>query len=69
MYIQAAFGIQPSSSQQLIGPGWIDKKSYDIDGKPSDSLRDAKSKMTREEKVAQTELMMQSLLADRFKLK
>jgi uncharacterized protein (TIGR03435 family) len=69
MYIQAAFGIQPSSSQQLIGPGWIDKKSYDIDGKLSDSLRDAKSKMTREEKVAQTELMMQSLLADRFKLK
>jgi uncharacterized protein (TIGR03435 family) len=69
MYILVAFGMHPRSSQRLIGPDWIDKKSYDIEGKVPDSLRDAMSKMTREERMAQTQLMMQSLLVDRFKLK
>jgi uncharacterized protein (TIGR03435 family) len=69
MYILIAFGMQPQSSAQLIGPSWIDQKSYNIHGKPPDSLRVAMTKMTGKERDAQEQLMMQSLLADRFKLK
>jgi bla regulator protein BlaR1 len=69
VYIQAAFASQRLASDQIIGPDWINKKSYDIEGKVPESLHEAMSKMTREERMAQTQLMMQSLLADRFKLK
>jgi uncharacterized protein (TIGR03435 family) len=69
MYIMAAFGMQPQSTQQLIGPEWIDKKWYDIEGKVPESLQEAMNKMTRDERVEQIRLMEQSLLADRFKLK
>jgi uncharacterized protein (TIGR03435 family) len=69
MYILAAFGMPALSTQRLIGPEWIGKASYDIQGKVPDSLREAMSKMTRDERLEQNELMMQSLLADRFRLK
>jgi len=69
MYIVSAFGAQHLSSGQVIGPDWIDKKRYEIVGKPSDSMREAMSKMSREERLAQSNLLMQSLLADRFKLR
>jgi uncharacterized protein (TIGR03435 family) len=69
MYVVAAFGTQHLSSEQVIGPDWIDKKRYVIQGKPSDSMREAMSKMTRKERLEQSQLMMQSLLSDRFKFK
>lgn len=69
MYILAAFGLPPRSSAQLVGPDWISRKSYDIHGKPPDSLQEAMSKMTGAERDAQERLMKQALLADRFKLK
>ncbi|MGC2399010.1 MAG: TIGR03435 family protein [Acidobacteriaceae bacterium] len=53
----------------LGGPGWIDTDRYDIDGKIDDSLTNALQRMSREMQKQQTSLMMQSLLADRFKLK
>jgi uncharacterized protein (TIGR03435 family) len=61
--------MQPWTTQQLTGPEWIDKKTYEIRGKVPESLQDAMSKMTRDERNAQTQLMMQSLLVDRFRLK
>jgi bla regulator protein blaR1 len=69
MYIVGAFGINGWSNQQLIGPEWIDKASYEIQGKTPGSLREAMSKMTRDQRVEQMELVDQSLLVDRFKLK
>ena len=68
-YILSSFGLNLNASRQLIGPDWISKTSYEIHGKPSESVRDAMNKMTPEEKSAETQLMMQSLLADRFMLK
>src|SRR5580658_6515942 len=69
VYIQAAFASQRLASDHIIGPDWINKKSYDIEGKVPESLQEAMSKMTRDQRMEQIDLMMQSLLADRFKLK
>jgi bla regulator protein BlaR1 len=69
VYILAAFGMPGLSPQRLVGPEWINKATYDIRGKVPDSLQEAMSRMTRDERLEQTELMMQSLLADRFGLK
>ena len=46
------------------GPAWIGSDGYDIDAKTGDSL----IKLPGSERTAQTRLMLQSLLADRFKL-
>jgi uncharacterized protein (TIGR03435 family) len=56
-------------SQVVGGPAWIDKDRYDIHGKASDEQREAMQKMSRDDRRAQTEMMDQSLLADRFHLK
>jgi uncharacterized protein (TIGR03435 family) len=69
MYILSAFGMQLQSTAQLIGPDWISTTRYSIHGKPPDSLEEAMNKMTGKERDRQEQLMMQSLLADRFKLK
>ena len=58
-----------SAVTRLIGPEWINKTSYVIQGKAPDSIRDAMQKMTPEERGRETRLMQQSLLAGRFKLK
>jgi len=61
--------MQPSASAQLIGPGWFNNAKYEIKGKPPDSIQDAMNLMTTQERAEQIHLMMESLLADRFKLK
>jgi uncharacterized protein (TIGR03435 family) len=68
-YIAQAFNLNSNSVTQLIGPDWINKKSYVIRGKVPDSLQDAMQKMAPEERWKKTQLMQQSLLADRFKMK
>jgi bla regulator protein BlaR1 len=68
-YIAQAFNLNSSSVSRLIGPDWINKKSYVIRGKVPDSLQDAMQKMAPEERWKETQLMQQSLLADRFKMK
>jgi uncharacterized protein (TIGR03435 family) len=80
-YIQSAYGagalwnimINGSSDIPLVhvigGPAWIDKDVYQINGKPPDQLRLAMDKMAPEEKTRQTEMMQQSLLAERFHLR
>ena len=80
VYIQEAFGIPHFMIIQgfdiphnmmgwVIGPDWINSTRYVIQAKPPDSIRDAMQTMTTEERGKENELMMQSLLADRFQLK
>jgi uncharacterized protein (TIGR03435 family) len=54
---------------QIVGaPSWIDSEHYDIEAKVDDSSGDAQRKLNRDEEGTQLRLMLQSLLADRFKL-
>lgn len=50
-------------------PGWAESEKYDIDAKMDEATIEAFKKLTREQSVAQRRLMLQSLLAERFKLK
>jgi uncharacterized protein (TIGR03435 family) len=61
--IQAAYGIR----EDLISgaPGWVDSARYDIDAKVDGADVEALKKLTPE----QRRLILQPLLADRFKLK
>jgi uncharacterized protein (TIGR03435 family) len=68
-YILGAFNLPPSSVTRVIGPDWISKTGYVIQVKPADAVRDAMQKMPADERRRQTQLMQQSLLADRFQLK
>ncbi len=62
--LEQAFGMKDS---QISGvPGWVDSEHYDIQAKAEDSF--AQQKLSRDERFRQVTLMMQSLLADRFKL-
>jgi uncharacterized protein (TIGR03435 family) len=67
-YIMNAYGaVYPP--QVVGGPDWLNKDAYVIKGKVPDELESALQKMTREERIDQTRMMEQSLLADRFHLK
>lgn len=54
--IDAAYQLRPHH-ERMGGPNWIDSEFFDIDAKPEGNPTSA-----------QTKLMLQSLLADRFKL-
>lgn len=56
---------------QLIpgGPGWINSDRYDIRAKMSDSEIRELNQLGVDQQLAQKRLMLQSMLADRFKLK
>jgi uncharacterized protein (TIGR03435 family) len=69
IYIQEAFGIPPNTIGRVIVPDWVNSARYVIQGKPPDSIRDAMQTMTNQERVRENDLMMQSLLADRFQFK
>lgn len=69
VYIQRAFGIPPNIIGRVIGPDWINSTKYAIQGKPPDSIRDVMQTMTNADRMKEEDLMMQSLLADRFQLK
>lgn len=69
VYIQVAFGIPGNSTGWVIGPDWINSARYVIHGKPPDSIREAMQKMTPAQRGKEDGLMMQGLLAERFKLK
>lgn len=60
--IAFAYGLK--DFQVSGGPSWIGSGGYDIDAKAGDSL----IKLPDRERRAQMRLMLQSLLADRFKL-
>ena len=70
--IEQAYRIPWTSSlnERVIGgPGWIDTTRYDVDGRIDPAMSDALQRMSNEQRKDQTSLMMQSLLADRFKLR
>ena len=56
-------------SQMEGGPEWMDTNRYEIDAKIEEGMNAAMQKMAPAERQQQVELMEQSLLADRFKLK
>src|SRR5580658_1937427 len=62
------FAYRVNDSQVSGGPGWIDSEHYEIEAKRDDSSADARPKLSRDEEGQQLRLMVQSLLADRFKL-
>jgi uncharacterized protein (TIGR03435 family) len=67
MLIQTAYNVK--DFQVSGGPGWISSERFDIKAKVDDSLAEQLQKLPRAQRQAQMGLMLQSLLADRFKLK
>ena len=67
-YIMDAYGAM-YQAQVVGGPDWLNKDSYQINGKFPDELEAAFQKMTSDARHDQDRSMQQSLLADRFHLK
>jgi uncharacterized protein (TIGR03435 family) len=64
--LQQAYGVKDS---QVVGaPSWLDSERFDIDAKPDEETGAAFDKLSPDERRQQLMLMLQSLLADRFKL-
>jgi uncharacterized protein (TIGR03435 family) len=61
-------GLPLPSDQVSGGPGWINSDRYDIDAKLDESQAAALPKLSGSDRIVQIRLMVQSLLADRFKL-
>ena len=66
--IAYAYGLK-SRSQVLGGPDWIDKQHFDISAKIDEAEVAKIRAMSRSEKGKEWNVMMQSLLANRFGLK
>jgi hypothetical protein len=64
--LEEAYGVK--DNQVSGAPAWLDSEHYDFEAKPEDSSTDQSRKLSFEERYAQHILMLQSLLADRFKL-
>ena len=64
--IEFAFNIQPF--QLSGGPSWIDSEHFDIDAKEDESRAAALQKLQPGQALTDMRLMLQSLLADRFRL-
>lgn len=56
------------SNEVSGGPSWITSERYDIDAKLEDSQTAKMAKLSTNDQIVQVRLMVQSLLADRFKL-
>jgi uncharacterized protein (TIGR03435 family) len=64
--LEQAYGVKDS---QVIGaPSWLDSERFDIDAKPDEETGAAFDKLPPDQRRQQLMLMLQSLLADRFKL-
>lgn len=68
--VALAYKMGLSSNQISGGPAWIKSQLFDINAKVEDSVTDGKwKKLSLNQQWSQVQLMVQSLLADRFKLK
>jgi uncharacterized protein (TIGR03435 family) len=63
------FAYNVKEFQMSGGPGWLDTERYDIEAKMDEATIASLRKMTPEQGIEQRRLMVQSLLAERFKLK
>jgi uncharacterized protein (TIGR03435 family) len=64
------FAYDVKSEQQILNmPNWADSEHFDIDAKISDADVAALKKLTPDQSFQQYRLMLQSLLADRFRMK
>ena len=66
--IVSAYGLK-STSQVLGGPEWLDKKHFDIEAKVDDIEVARLKAMSHDDRRREWNLMLQSLIADRFALK
>lgn len=70
LLITAAYNLPLGSERRVIGASdWLRSDQYEIQAKIEDSLYAAMQKMTPAQQREQVDLMEQSLLAERFKLK
>jgi uncharacterized protein (TIGR03435 family) len=67
--VQQAFNASNAALRVLGGPDWIDKDRYDIQARIPDEVFAQMQKMTGPARQDTAHFMLQSLLADRFKLK
>lgn len=68
MIIEMAYNLK--SDDQIVGaPSWVNSERFDIDAKEEDSFAQKMRKLPFDEGQEQVRLLVQSLLADRFKLK
>jgi uncharacterized protein (TIGR03435 family) len=66
--VKFAYGIN-SDLQLASDPKWVDAEKFDIEAKAEDSQVEALKKLPLDERMYQWQLMLQSLLDKRFKLK
>jgi uncharacterized protein (TIGR03435 family) len=66
--IRQAYGLK-SDSQIIGGPGWINDQRFDVVAKVDDAEATRMSKMTDDRSDKAWNLMLQSLLSDRFQLR
>jgi uncharacterized protein (TIGR03435 family) len=66
--IRQAYGLK-SDSQIIGGPGWINDQRFDVVAKVDDAEAARMSKMTDDRSDKAWNLMLQSLLSDRFQLR
>ena len=66
--IRVAYGLK-SNAQVLGGPKWINSERFDIVAKTDDAETAKMQRMSDEDSVKERNLMLQSLLAERFRLK
>ncbi|MGA7156439.1 MAG: TIGR03435 family protein [Acidobacteriaceae bacterium] len=68
--IKFAYHLNDGSDDQIIGgPKWLHTAHFDIDAKEDEATAAAVSKMNSDDRLQALELMLQTLLADRFLLK
>ena len=64
------FAYDVKSADQLSGvPDWLNTEQFDLEAKESDALNQQLDKLPPEQREQQLKRMLQSVLADRFKLK
>ena len=66
LLIEVAYGVK--DFQVSGGPSWIESERFDINAKVDDSTAERLRNLSLDEQRAQKFLMLQTLLADRFKL-
>ncbi len=64
--LEIAYHVKESQIEN--GPSWINSERYDIEAKAGDAETAAMQKLGPDERGLQVDLMLQSLLADRFKV-